>query len=77
MKKGDRVRLTEYARQCNVHPMLKGEVYGTFMGYARGGSIRVLREGIVTIDYYHPDFWEAAAPQDDAEKQVFTIGVES
>lgn len=56
MQVGDRVQMTEYARERNIHP--QGHRNGVVTGIKRSGSILVRRDGNVQAGLYDVSFWE-------------------
>jgi hypothetical protein len=57
-KVGDRVRLTEYARQCFIGTTYPPETTGTVTKVDRFNSPTVLWDHRKTASGYHPDFIE-------------------
>lgn len=57
---GDRVRMTEYAREKNiVRRSAPWPILGTVSGYSRSSwCIAVLRDGLKMPAVYHMAFWE-------------------
>ena len=58
-KIGDTVQLSEAGWKHGIFIYTPERKRGIFMGYSRDGkSVKIIRDGTLTAQYYHPSFWE-------------------
>jgi hypothetical protein len=58
-KRGDTVQLSAAGVERSIFIYTPNRKLGVFMGYSKDGKfVKIIREGTLTAQYYHPSFWE-------------------